>query len=310
MDSSFEKFQYISNITFPILLFTFGVIGDLFGLMIFCSNNKLKTTGPVLVYRALFVFDFLTIIQVTINFLSFGLGIKILTSLPAYCKLFNFINYSFSAISPMLLVYISLDRFISIKYLSRRKYLKNNKIQLIFIFALIVFNFIFYIPTIIGTGIVQYNENETIQCNYINTDYQLIISFMDLFNRAIFPFILMISLSLALIITIFNSRQRVSQGSISERKTFKKDVKFSISSITLNFVFLLSSLPISLILFFPDYVNVNYYFAYQIFYWLFYLCYAANFYIFFFTNSIFRKLAFNFLKCNFQLQSSSHARTN
>lgn len=298
MDLSLESFQYFFNIIFPSCILVFGVIGGVFGLILFISSRKLSLMGPVIIYRSLFIYDLLTLVQIVVNILVFSLNILVLNSSSIICKVWNFLNYSVSAISPMLLVYISVDKLITIKYPTRRKYLKNKKYQLIFVFFVSFFNFIYYVPSIIGIDLVNYNGSNT--CTYISYDFQNIISFMDLFNRAILPFILMTTFSIALILVVIQSRRRVlANGSISEKKTFRKDVKFSISSITFNIFFLIGNLPVSLLLFFPDFIN--YLFMYTIVFWLFYLCYAVNFYILFITNSIFRqetiKFSRKFLKC-------------
>ncbi len=56
------------------------------------------------------------------------------------CKLFNYFAYGMSAISPWCLVYISFERFIVIKYHSKRFLFKKKKIQMIFLILLFAFN--------------------------------------------------------------------------------------------------------------------------------------------------------------------------
>ena len=108
---------------------------------------------------------------------------------------------------------------------------------------------------------------------------------MDLFNSTLIPFALMLTFSILLIITIFKTRLRLlSFTSPNDRKKLIKDVKFSLTSIMLNFSYILLNLPICIISFY-DFSDEIITFTYL----LFCLNYCINFLILIVFNSIFRK---------------------
>jgi hypothetical protein len=105
----------------------------------------------------------------------------------------------------MLLVYISADRLVSIKIPNRKKFLRNNKNQFIFISFLSLFVFIYYIPIITGVDLVVYNLNGSLEtCYFIDNHYKMTISFMNLIVQVIVPFSLTTITSISLIVIIFD----------------------------------------------------------------------------------------------------------
>jgi hypothetical protein len=83
----------------------------------------------------------------------------------------------------MLLVYISIDRYVSIKFPALRYFLRKRNNQLIYFMFIFMFNLLYYLP-------VAYNcklkaNNETLICDFNNHYSQDLISYMDLANRSI-----------------------------------------------------------------------------------------------------------------------------
>jgi hypothetical protein len=126
---------------------------------------------------------------------------------------------------------------------------------------------------------------------------------MDLFNSALVPFTLMVSFSSATIVTVFKSRLRISRrrrGNKSVNSTITaaapnssisaRDVKFAITSLTLNVVFLTLSLPQLLWRVFksggdPDLNHMLFY----IFNLFSFVPYESDFILELISNSIFRE---------------------
>ena len=96
---------------------------------------------------------------------------------------------------------------------------------------------------------------------------------------------------------IFKSRLRISNNNISysnkQNKTFKRDTKFSVTSIILSIIYAILTLPNSIDVFFNNYYL---YITYPAFLFLFYSSYAVNFYIIILTNSFVRNEFFIFFK--------------
>ncbi len=211
--------------------------------------------------------------------------------------MYSYISYFLQIVSPNLLTYISVEKLVSIKYPKKGYILRNKSVQTAFSVGVLISSCLFYLPIIffyvITTTPYSYvytnTTNETYLlnitlCTFINANSQTLISVMDLFGRVLIPFILMSIFSLALLHTIFESRRRVSSANRPNRM-FKRDIRFAISSVLLNFIYLSFHLPLSVYVFFPDYFSDLYY-MFDIY--ILYACYSTNFYLIFISNSLFR----------------------
>ena len=209
-----------------------------------------------------------------------GLNLIIISSVG--CKIYQYFNYGLDALSPFCLVYISVEKFISIAYPNKRLILKKKNIQIYYFVSLCVFNIFYHLNVPISYDTVAISNTTTI-CFFNNDENQLTVTLMDLIDFILIPFILMIIFSTLLIITIFKSRSKVN-NSLKENKRLKKDIKFSISLLSMNLLFILLNLPDEIDLFLP--------FNNEIYSPLAQLCnlsFAINFYLILFTNSLFRK---------------------
>ncbi len=289
--SESDTFHYVVNYIIPPIVLLVGLSGNLIGFGVFFGNKNMAKIGPALVYLLLFSTDTVYLLQMIINYLgySFSLDLTIISDLS--CKIYIYFNYSLDALSPYLLVYISIEKYFSI-YLSSRK-LRARKVQLFYFFILLFFNLVLGIVFPFCYSLIEYSEsnstnsvyNPNYVCNFNSYSGQLISSYLDLINRALVPFFLMLVFSTLLVISIFKSRNRTR--SATQNKNFKKDVTFSVTSFLLNLTFILLNLPLSVILFEPNYIYSNDVFLLT--FYIYYFSYGCNFYILYCTNSIFRK---------------------
>jgi len=203
------------------------------------------------------------------------------------CKIYQFYNYGFDAISPWCLVYISAEKFISIAYHSKRFLFKKKKNQIIFLIILFAFNFVLHINIPFSFDIVTF-KNISI-CDFVDDESQVIVSFMDFVNFVLVPFILMILFSSLLIVSIFKSRRRTNNP-LRENKRFNKDVKFAISLLLMNFLFIILNMPFDVVDLFSFFKNND---SHSSLAYFFNLSSAVNFYVVLLTNSLFRKEFFH-----------------
>lgn len=285
-----NEFQiFIKFILPPIILFL-GLIGNSIGFVVLL-NKKLRKLGPLIIYKYLLLIDSLYLIQIVVTYfeLTFGYSLTLISVFS--CKLWFFLNYSLAVISPLLLVYISIEKCISIKSPSYRFILRRKDIQISYILITIIYNLLFDIPVALYI-VIKNDTNQTI-CSFDNTEHQNLISLMDLINRVVIPFTIMVFCSLILTISIFRSRARIVRIFLpEEKKRFSKEIKIAISSICMNLFYIFANLPISIVVFFNNFFNND---LYGFYYYLFYSGYAINFYILVATNSIFRKEFLNIL---------------
>jgi len=207
----------------------------------------------------------------------------------------------FAPISPVLNVYISIERYISIAYPTKKYFLLKNKIQLAYIIVSTLFNLLLYAPNGIYFDLISV-ENQTV-CNYVNLFWQETYGYIDLTNRIIIPSLLMIIFSILIIHTIFTSRSRISSN-IRANRTFRKDVKFSVISIILNISFIVFNLPLSILLFLQNYWLYSYF---SLFVFIYYTSFAANFYLIFLANSLFREGFYSIFVCENKRTNTNNA---
>ena len=85
-------------------------------------------------------------------------------------------------------------------------------------------------------------------CDIKDQETRNIMLMINLVTRIIIPFSLMIFCSIWLSITIFVSRKKIAELTNSQsNKTLIRDIKFSVTSICLNLVYILLNVPISLV---------------------------------------------------------------
>ena len=127
-----ETFEFLSIYILPVFILVVGLVGNSLGLILI-KRPKMVEIGPRNTYKYLFISDNIYLVQIIVTFLqlSFNIDLTILSNFA--CKLWNYINYSLDAQSSMLLVYISIDRYVSIKIPAFRFFMRKRNNQLIFL---------------------------------------------------------------------------------------------------------------------------------------------------------------------------------
>jgi len=275
----------------PIIILI-GLITNLFCLIIF-RGKKFKNTIFSTYYTFYVIFEI--IIQTTIIkfFLQETLKINFSILSNFSCKFtvfFTFVNYP---IASWLLVIISIDRYLSISFPSKYLFRKKNLFQNLTCSFVIGFNLCLYIPYLFGF-VQQIKLNETNQTKtYEKTCLtpRLWMDFIDLFQSTLIPFSFMIIFTSLTIKTVYYSRKSNPNNSINK----SKDIKFAISSILINILFLLFNLPILIVETMKR--NTNIFENLKDFYSIIYLSAlffsyfntTITFFINYFVNSMFKK---------------------
>ncbi len=291
--------EYFLNYFLPLFIFLLGWLGNIFGLKVL-SNKALKKIGPKLVYQYLFIADSIYLLySITIILqLVYHLDVTILSII--ICKLLHYFGYQFSVLSPFLVVYISIDRYVSIEYSARRFFLRKSKTQHIFFWLVILILHLYYIPVVVFFEIlsdtITFSNTTTFSLScYLDSNVStILVSYMDLAIRVILPFTMMSVLTGLLIKSVFKSRNRIVENFLAEQnKTFYKEIRLSFTSILVNLLYIITQLPASIAYYYPQYFSKN---AYNATIYIFFLNYASNFYILLSTNSLFREKFFKLFK--------------
>ncbi len=279
------------------LILLIGLFGNVIVMIIF-SSKALKKFPSRNLYRALVIFDSLTLIYNISNEFLINFEIIWYSSSGFLSKIFFYCTAVF--LTPYFLVFISIERFITIRY-SNIKTFRNPKFQTIIIFVLIGCNLIVYHPilyTSTPSKIILVNNNTSNQYNYTvkYNEYIDLSRVIDLWGililifLAALPFIIMLIFSILLIHTIFKSRLRILRlTNQHDRKKLKKDIQFAFSSIFMNLFYFILFLPLCFFLIFKKYDVLDKTEIWNVFYSLSFFNLCDHFYILFCFNSIFRQ---------------------
>jgi len=287
----------------PIIIIFFGLIGNLLGLITFSNSTQLnKEIGPINMYRYIFITDSFILFSFVQVYLSqiYSMGTLLFSNFT--CKLTVYLTYSFCSLSSFLLIYILIERYLSIKYpVFQINLLRSNKIQFIYLFFLFIINLVYYSPlffyfNLIELQITTNSETEiSLKMCTIDPNKKLKIELITFVFRIILPLILILLCSFLLISRIYktNNTMLVSYSD-RERNIFKSDVQLSIISILFNLIQYCLFIPIVItyFIFNRHYQSSSFFLCLNIFY----LGYAFNFYFLILANSLFRKEFYSIFK--------------
>jgi len=275
--------EFFSTYVMAPLILLIGQFGNIFGLIL-AFKNKNQKNGFIAMYKYLFIADIIALSTISISYLEYGLNILFVNKY--ICKLYWYFSFLTGPISPILIVYISLEKIISNKYPVYDYFLKNKKHQLIFFIAVIAYNSVLYLPVLFlldaGKNITS---NMTIYGCTFNSDLVLII--IDTINRVILPFILMLIASIVLIVSIHRMRTRMLQTFRSNNhRVLIKNIQLTVSIVCINFFYIVLNLPWVIYLFLTTWDETS--LLFYIFLYLFNISFACNFYILLLSNDHFR----------------------
>jgi hypothetical protein len=253
MRSTDNNFEYFVHFIFPVIILVFGLLGNLFGLKV-STRNKLIKIGPLKIYQYLFLIDSIYFIALINNYLAYSYSIDFSLISSFSCKIFRYLSYVFSPVSSMLLIYILIERYLSVKYPVESNMLQIKKIQYIYIISIIILNFIYFLPTFFYYDIRFINLalfNSTTKTIIFKIDDDNEVPFYLFFtSRIIIPSFFIFIFTILLIFKVIQIRNNIlTFYSKSEIEKFRKDVYSAIISILANFIIVAFNLPISIIFF-------------------------------------------------------------
>lgn len=297
MNSNSYNF-YLTRIT-DFFLFSeivCGICGNYLLFKVYSRKNLTKNSFSIY-FRCMAIVDFAILLHSFTYLLGTAFDLDLHQQSDLLCKTLDLPIYILPPVSAYLLVLLSLDRLLKIKFPNRFLFFYKQKFQIASISMLFVYNVAFYCqlawgrqlqPTIItnsttNTSIIEFTCQDLSEAKLV---YK-----MDLFNSAIVPFVLMTLISTSIIVIVVRSRLKINSLSSlsSSSRISTKDKKFAITTIILNLAFLVFNLPVEVLLVFggglePDLYNLIYYILNTLYYWN----YANDFYIQIGVNSLFR----------------------
>lgn len=252
MDDLSKEVKIVFLEIVPVLIILFGLIGNLLTFIVYSSKELEKL--PVNIYfRFLSITDSLNLLIYLPLLIKFVFEHDFQIISDTTCKFFVYISFAMPSMSVFVLIILSLDRAICVKY-PNNKLFRQKKSQIISIVIITLFNMGIY--TAVG---FSYTKEATLNytvCACRQVTVCNIIKWIDVFNAFILPFLIMISCSFIVIIQIRKSKLRIETHQLSRQNSHclkssnallhNKNVQFACVSFGLNLVFLVCNLPITI----------------------------------------------------------------
>lgn len=150
-----------------------------------------------------------------------------------------FIPKMFSSLSAWIEVLASLDRFLTILFPSKFKFIRKTYMQLVFITLVFIYNSILNLHYLIGLGYLHWitgiPETSNGDAKIKKLKYLIL-----LVNSSIIPFTIMIASSVATFVGVLrvHRRNKLSLGRINDsQRILTRDIRFGVTMIVLNVLF-------------------------------------------------------------------------
>jgi len=283
----------------PIAL-SLGFFGNTMGILVL-MRKKMQKIGPVYIYRFMFISDSIFMLQMINPFLLYIYGRNLMTLSEISCKLISYLAFGLFSLTPMLLIYISIEKLISIKYPTKKFLMRKKKWQFRFTLFMIIAGLITFLPSFFFSGIITTTSSNNLTstlCTFKSAFGQQVVSITNLVIRVFIAYGVMTLCSVLLLISIFQMRKRIVQNFLSnlnlrQNQKYRKDIKLAITSILLNFTYLMLNVPYSVYISIPNYY-VNQLATASVAF-LFYYGFCLNFYLLLISNKLTRKEFINMI---------------
>jgi hypothetical protein len=302
-----ESIHYIYMIIYPVIFVT-GLVGNLFSSLLF-SITDLSQTSCGIYFILLAVFDLIALISGLHHCLTIGYHIPVPNAL--YCRARNFLLYTSMDMVSWMIVAISVDRFLKVKYPLRARVYCTQKLSMIVscVLATILILKNIHLSTVF---IGDFTDDTDDNCDP-NPAYPTYVSFfkniwpwIDLVTFALLPVIIITSSNIFIISYQYKRRLKFGFRNL-DRSLTKFLLISSVSFIVCNF-------PVSITIVIYPYISTSngkkeYYdkaaFIFDLLRLLSYASLAFNFYLYYYSSSIFRQQVINLSKRIFRMSLKS-----
>lgn len=286
-----EVSRYIYAIVFPVI-FVLGLLGNILSSILF-SVTKLNQTSCGTYFLLLAIFDSLALIGGLHHCLTIGYHVSVPNAM--YCRARNFLLYMSMDMSSWMVVAISVDRYLKMKYPIKARMYGTRKLSIIISVIIIVVFTIknFHLLTVF---IGDFTTDAVDNCDP-NPEYPSYVFFfqnvwpwIDLITYALFPFLIVAFCNCWIIRDQYKRRVK-----LPHRNLDKSLISLLLVSST---SLILCNLPITILAVIYPYISLSYdskdsydgvAFAFDILRLPSYASLALNFYLYYYTSSLFRQ---------------------
>lgn len=237
-----------------LITFVLGSVGNIF-LFIIYSRESLKKLSISIYFRVVAINNIFIGFNSLDLFLNKKFNLEIFDQSQFLCKLSYILNYPLGPISTWIEVIVSFDRLFKIIWPTKFPFLFKSNFQIALMTFIILANisyyivFIFHSNLLITDNLVNLlnnsdvnNETTLKSCSLVQSELDL-LNWMDLGNILV-AFVSMSFASIVTIVFIFRSRSRLHGRPTSLHHN--RDLRFAITTISLNLFFLSTNAPYSL----------------------------------------------------------------
>ena len=298
-----EIAHYIWLISSPIVI-AIGIIGNTLSILIL-SRKRMRKHTSAFYFTVLAVTDLLVLnVGLLRHFLVALMGYDLIrTYSQESCKIHTFLVYFLGQFSAWVLLSVTFERFISVWFPFKARYICTRKNAAIGLVILAVFISSANVHFFWTRGLLVYalgNDTVEIYCNHLEEYYHFTIVIWDILDSLLIAYIpcaCMIVLNIFIIIKLKRFRRRNKCGIIFAPDSSSARVNtMTAMLLTVTFTFVLLMSPITLYL-----IGQNYWWEYQHnndssfrIYWaaaiqLMYMNNAINFLLYYVSGNRFRK---------------------
>lgn len=244
-DSFWQVFNYFSLIIVPL-----GLIGNLLMFTIY-SQPSLSKLPVSINYRVISIVN----IYITLNWIRifsiFQYNFYWGNRSTFWCKIVTFSVYTAGPISVWCMVAASVDNFISIVYPKRFAFTRHRSYALLVVSFIIIYNILFYAQMLVSFDLRAVNSSSgNMSALVCYSPLENMTNIMDLINTSLVPFTIMITFSILTFVGVLKSRARMLKsssaaqtGTVVFSRSHSRDIKFGVTLITLNIIFVVFNSP-------------------------------------------------------------------
>lgn len=282
------------------MLILAGVFGNLFSFYIFSRStfrkNSISTYGRALAVADMFIlFD----LAYEIHWLLYQTDLPSRSQLT--CKLFQYFSISFTSIPGWILAAFSLDKLLMMRRRSSVNIITNKTFQILIVLFIYAFNLVANLELAILLDVKESSDAWIHPCFIPNIPYYNYFAVLIASNLSIIPVVIMSVSSVLIMKKLRSSRRRLENANStttvvrdSQRKS--REVKFAISSLVFNFLYVTLRIPMLLSFLLAGYrIDVGI-FVNEMAFLLFYGNSSITFLVHLVSNSIFRNELIAFVK--------------
>ena len=279
-----ELFSGLFSI-YPKILIPIGLICNILNIVLF-TTRKLSKVSISIFIKILAINDIFNLLNLSFWLFDGPYHQNLSDKNAIMCKVVGFISFIFLGINAWILVLISFDRLIMILFPIKPKVFMYKYFNFMVCLIIYLYNCLLFLPSIFFFDLIElpdsFISNKTL-CLPLHSIYGKIIAKFELFSSVILPFLSMFFISVLIIVSLKKSKNKVNNGFESRTKRRHKDLKFSVTILSINFVFLLLTLPMAIGYALENNLIINFG---NLFVTIFF---SLNFFIHMLTNSIVRE---------------------